>query len=118
MTVGKQTRHVRTKLRLKRVVDAVRLQSLDLTSKLRRKRHVLFGSCASCGTWKQVWPVYRVLDEDGRVRADAVEPDLSKDLALKMYGNMIRLEAMDDIFYNAQRQVRTSTELSGRRHRL
>lgn len=54
--------------------------------------------------WK-VWPVYRVLDEDGSVRADAIEPKMSKDLALKIYGNMIRLEAMDDIFYNAQRQV-------------
>lgn len=55
----------------------------------------------------QVWPVYRVLDQDGSVRADAVEPDLSEELALKIYGNMIRLEAMDDIFYNAQRQVRS-----------
>lgn len=53
----------------------------------------------------QVWPVYRVLDDDGSVRADSEEPDLSQELALKIYGNMIRLEAMDDIFYNAQRQV-------------
>ncbi|CAM9889669.1 unnamed protein product, partial [Hapterophycus canaliculatus] len=53
-------------------------------------------------------PVYRVLDDDGSVRADAVEPDLSKEMALKIYGNMIRLEAMDDIFYNAQRQGRMS----------
>lgn len=53
----------------------------------------------------KVWPVYRVLDEDGSVRADAVEPEISKDVALKVYGNMIRLETMDDIFYNAQRQV-------------
>lgn len=58
------------------------------------------------GLWK-VWPVYRVLDEDGSVRDDAVEPDISEELALKIYGNMIRLEAMDDVFYNAQRQVRT-----------
>eukprot|EP00903_Cladosiphon_okamuranus_P018063 g16624.t1 len=55
-----------------------------------------------------VWPVYRVLDQDGSVRADAVEPDVSKEFALKIYGNMIRLEAMDDIFYNAQRQGRIS----------
>lgn len=51
--------------------------------------------------------MFRVLDDDGNVRADAVEPDLSQEVALKMYGNMIRLEAMDDIFYNAQRQVRS-----------
>lgn len=51
--------------------------------------------------------MFRVLDDDGSVRADAVEPELSQEVALKMYGNMIRLEAMDDIFYNAQRQVRS-----------
>lgn len=45
------------------------------------------------------------MDGDGSVRADAVEPELSQEVALKIYGNMIRLEAMDDIFYNAQRQV-------------
>ncbi|CAM9323435.1 unnamed protein product [Ectocarpus sp. 8 AP-2014] len=55
-----------------------------------------------------VWPVFRVLDDDGSVRADAVEPKLGKETALKMYGNMVRLEAMDDIFYNAQRQGRIS----------
>lgn len=49
--------------------------------------------------------MYRVLDEDGSVRDDAVEPEMSKDVALKIYGNMVRLEAMDNIFYNAQRQV-------------
>lgn len=49
--------------------------------------------------------MYRVLDEDGCVRSDAVEPELSSKVALKIYGNMVRLEAMDDIFYNAQRQV-------------
>lgn len=58
-----------------------------------------------------MWPVYRVLDDDGCVRTDAVEPELSPELALKIYGNMVRLEAMDDIFYNAQRQVSV-------RHRL
>lgn len=49
--------------------------------------------------------MYRVMDDDGRVRQDAVEPELSREVALKMYGNMLRLEAMDDVFYNAQRQV-------------
>lgn len=55
--------------------------------------------------------MYRVLDQDGSVRADAVEPDLGEELALKIYGNMIRLEAMDDIFYNAQRQVRVPSAI-------
>ena len=52
-----------------------------------------------------MWPVYRVLDNDGSVRADAVEPELKPELAVKVYENMVRLEAMDDIFYSAQRQV-------------
>ncbi|CAN0038226.1 unnamed protein product [Ascophyllum nodosum] len=55
-----------------------------------------------------VWPVYRVLDNDGSVRADAVEPELKPELAVKVYENMVRLEAMDDIFYSAQRQGRMS----------
>lgn len=54
----------------------------------------------------QIWPVYSVMESDGQVRADAVEPDLKQDVALKMYENMVRLETMDDIFYNAQRQAR------------
>lgn len=50
--------------------------------------------------------MYRILDDDGSVRNDAVEPELGSELALKIYRNMVRLEALDDIFYNAQRQVR------------
>lgn len=61
--------------------------------------------CMFCLYVPKVWPVYRVLDDDGSVRDDAREPDLGREVALKMYGNMVRLEAMDDIFYNAQRQV-------------
>lgn len=60
--------------------------------------------------------MYRVLDDDGQVRADATEPDLSPEIALKIYGNMVRLEAMDDIFYNAQRQVSNTTSRSMRVH--
>lgn len=54
----------------------------------------------------KVWPVYRVLEANGRVRANALEPKLSEEVALKIYENMVRLEAMDGIFYSAQRQVK------------
>lgn len=54
------------------------------------------------------WPVYRVMDTDGRIRDGAVDPKLDRDLMLKMYRTVVRLQAMDVIFYNAQRQGRIS----------
>lgn len=48
------------------------------------------------------------------MRPGALEPDLTSQLALDMYRNMIRLEAMDDIFYNAQRQVWEAQPLASR----
>lgn len=85
------------------------------------------------------WPVYRVLDTDGRVREGALEPQLDQATVRRMYGIMARLQvkqqiegswrvlffasshiqthrnlstpttqAMDTIFYNAQRQGRIS----------
>lgn len=54
------------------------------------------------------WPVYRVLEPDGRVRAGALEPQLDEATVKKMYKIMVRLQAMDTIFYNAQRQGRIS----------
>ena len=54
------------------------------------------------------WPVYRVLDTDGQVREGALDPGLDKETVVRMYGTMVRLQAMDQIFYNAQRQGRIS----------
>ena len=54
------------------------------------------------------WPVYRVLDNDGRVRDGATEPNLDQETSRHMYRIMARLQAMDQIFYNAQRQGRIS----------
>jgi 2-oxoisovalerate dehydrogenase E1 component alpha subunit len=53
-------------------------------------------------------PVYRVLEPDGAVRDGALEPQIEKEAAVRMYGTMARLQAMDQIFYNAQRQGRVS----------
>ncbi|CAM9829340.1 unnamed protein product [Discosporangium mesarthrocarpum] len=55
-----------------------------------------------------VWPVYRVLETDGTVRNGAEEPDLDAEFVLKMYGTIARLQTMDHIFYEAQRQGRIS----------
>lgn len=55
------------------------------------------------------WPVFRVMEVDGSIRKGAAVPgDINDELALKMYKTMVRLQAFDDIFYNAQRQGRIS----------
>ena len=49
---------------------------------------------------------YRVLNEDGTILTD--DPNLDKDCVLEMYATMVRLETMDKVFYDAQRQGRIS----------
>ncbi|GFQ07157.1 2-oxoisovalerate dehydrogenase subunit alpha 2 mitochondrial, partial [Phtheirospermum japonicum] len=50
---------------------------------------------------------YRVLDDSGQpVSSNYVHID--KDIALKMYKEMVTLQTMDTIFYEAQRQGRIS----------
>jgi hypothetical protein len=53
-------------------------------------------------------PTYRVLDTDG-VAIDAQhDPNLPPELLRKMYTDMITLNTMDTILYDAQRQGRIS----------
>ncbi|CAO2831075.1 unnamed protein product [Amaranthus hypochondriacus] len=49
---------------------------------------------------------YRVLGDDGRLLKSSVQ--VSEELAVKMYENMVTLQVMDTIFYEAQRQGRIS----------
>jgi 2-oxoisovalerate dehydrogenase E1 component alpha subunit len=63
---------------------------------------------SQCSCQHAKWPVYRVLDTDGQVRPGAVDPSLDRELVRRMYRTMVRLQAMDSIFYNAQRQGRIS----------
>lgn len=49
-----------------------------------------------------------MLEPTGAVREGALEPQIEKEAARRMYGTMARLQAMDTIFYNAQRQGRIS----------
>ncbi|KAL6906187.1 hypothetical protein ACP4OV_003788 [Aristida adscensionis] len=55
---------------------------------------------------------YRVLDDDGRTISGSVFQEVSKELALKMYSDMVTLQIMDTIFYEAQRQGRISFYLT------
>ncbi|CAM6042289.1 unnamed protein product [Sphagnum compactum] len=49
-------------------------------------------------------PCFRLLDEYGQVVEHACLPEVDKLLALKMYHNMVLLQTMDTLFYEAQRQ--------------
>uniref|UniRef100_A0A453D7B4 Dehydrogenase E1 component domain-containing protein n=1 Tax=Aegilops tauschii subsp. strangulata TaxID=200361 RepID=A0A453D7B4_AEGTS len=55
---------------------------------------------------------YRVLDDDGGTIYSSRFQEVSKELALKMYSNMVTLQIMDTIFYEAQRQGRISFYLT------
>ncbi|KAK1413448.1 hypothetical protein QVD17_35221 [Tagetes erecta] len=51
---------------------------------------------------------YRVLDDNGQPFNDSESLKISKELAVKMYTNMVTLEVMDTVFYESQRQGRIS----------
>jgi hypothetical protein len=51
---------------------------------------------------------YRVLQGDGVLVSGAVEPEMSQERAVELMQLMIRLETMDQVFYDAQRQGRMS----------
>ncbi|KAK4276691.1 hypothetical protein QN277_014811 [Acacia crassicarpa] len=53
-------------------------------------------------------PCYRVLDDDGVLIPYSNYVLVSKDMAVKMYSDMVTLQIMDNIFYEVQRQGRTS----------
>ncbi|KAK1263970.1 hypothetical protein QJS04_geneDACA009229 [Acorus gramineus] len=55
---------------------------------------------------------YRVLDDRGQLIDGSTFKDISKELAIKMYSQMVTLQVMDTIFYEAQRQGRISFYLT------
>ncbi|XP_024983961.1 2-oxoisovalerate dehydrogenase subunit alpha 2, mitochondrial-like [Cynara cardunculus var. scolymus] len=57
-------------------------------------------------------PCYRVLNDNGQPILDGDSVKISKELAVKMYTNMVTLQVMDTIFYEAQRQGRISFYLT------
>ncbi|KAB2618984.1 2-oxoisovalerate dehydrogenase subunit alpha 2 [Pyrus ussuriensis x Pyrus communis] len=55
---------------------------------------------------------YRVLDDNGSQILSSNYVEVSKEVAVKMYTNMVTLQTMDTIFYEAQRQGRISFYLT------
>ncbi|PQP91798.1 2-oxoisovalerate dehydrogenase subunit alpha 2 mitochondrial [Prunus yedoensis var. nudiflora] len=55
---------------------------------------------------------YRVLDENGNQISSSNYVEVSKEVAIKMYTDMVTLQTMDTIFYEAQRQGRISFYLT------
>lgn len=57
----------------------------------------------------EAWPVFRILGRDGKLLEGCTAPDhIDKDDLRAMYKTMVRIQVLDDIFYNAQRQGRIS----------
>ncbi|KAI3739005.1 hypothetical protein L2E82_29342 [Cichorium intybus] len=57
-------------------------------------------------------PCYRVLNENGDLIIDNDSVEISKELAVKMCTDMVTLQVIDTIFYEAQRQGRISFYLT------
>ncbi|KAI3739006.1 hypothetical protein L2E82_29343 [Cichorium intybus] len=53
-------------------------------------------------------PCYRLLNDNGQQVIDSDSIKIRKELAVKMYSDMVTLQVMDTIFYEAQRQGRIS----------
>ncbi|KAM9514337.1 2-oxoisovalerate dehydrogenase subunit alpha, mitochondrial [Guaruba guarouba] len=53
-------------------------------------------------------PVYRVMDRQGHILHPSEDPQLPKELVLKLYKTMTLLNTMDRILYESQRQGRIS----------
>lgn len=57
-------------------------------------------------------PTYRVLDGSGKVLEGAEVPEVSEEMAAKMYENMLLLPTLDNVLYNVQRQGKISFYVS------
>ncbi|KAH7567969.1 hypothetical protein ACOSP7_009712 [Xanthoceras sorbifolium] len=57
-------------------------------------------------------PCYRVLDDNGDLLLGSHLQQVSKEVATKIYNDMVTLQVMDTIFYEAQRQGRLSFYLT------
>ncbi|ESW09502.1 hypothetical protein PHAVU_009G132900 [Phaseolus vulgaris] len=53
-------------------------------------------------------PCYRVLDDNGELVKDSNYVQVSKEMGVKMYSDMVTLQTMDNIFHEVQRQGRIS----------
>uniref|UniRef100_A0A6U5AY64 2-oxoisovalerate dehydrogenase subunit alpha n=1 Tax=Hemiselmis andersenii TaxID=464988 RepID=A0A6U5AY64_HEMAN len=60
------------------------------------------------GKFKEPFVTYRVLDDFGNIVPGATDPDVDREKAVSMFRMMVRLNVMDSILYEAQRQGRLS----------
>ncbi|VDN95312.1 unnamed protein product [Brugia pahangi] len=63
-------------------------------------------------TYQPTIPIYRVTNSEGQFIDPNYDLDLTKEIAIKMYQNMITLHQMDKILYDSQRQGRISFYLT------
>ena len=59
-------------------------------------------------TLNKRWSMFSILDRFGKCLPGAVVPSIEKEKLLNMYTIMSRVQTLDDIFFNAQRQGRIS----------
>jgi 2-oxoisovalerate dehydrogenase E1 component alpha subunit len=53
-------------------------------------------------------PLFQVMGEDGNIMSPEVEPNVGEAEAVKMHETMVKVNVMDQILYEAQRQGRIS----------
>ena len=59
-------------------------------------------------TLNKRWSMFSILDRFGKCLPGALVPSIEKEKMLEMYTVMSRVQALDDVFFNAQRQGRIS----------
>lgn len=59
-------------------------------------------------TLNKRWSMFSILDRFGKCLPGAVVPSVEREKLLNMYTIMSRVQTLDDIFFNAQRQGRIS----------
>lgn len=56
----------------------------------------------------ETFSAFRITSDEGTVLSDSLDPEIPRDECLKIYNDMIRLNNMDKILYEAQRHGRIS----------
>ncbi|XP_071742598.1 2-oxoisovalerate dehydrogenase subunit alpha 2, mitochondrial-like isoform X2 [Rutidosis leptorrhynchoides] len=101
--------HTATSVSNKSSTEAPSRQELDFPGgKVKFTPKLIFTSSSN----NERTRCYRVLDEDGQLLIDSDSLNITKELAVNMYTNMVTLQVMDTIFYEAQRQGRISFYLT------
>nr|CAD2158082.1 unnamed protein product [Meloidogyne enterolobii] len=106
--IGKQT-SINSTCRFSNVeADTFKLQ--EFTGKYLGNKKVLFTERLEFRTPKDcdAMPIYRCVDSNGNFLDENEEPEFTKEVAQKIYMEMTKLNTMDKILYESQRQGRIS----------